>query len=205
MNHFKVKIRKTCKICGDKITGIRYRTYCSKKCRTKANNKKAYKRQREWTRNKRGEFKPGKIQCQICGKYYRQVGTHIYHRHHITAREYRKEYGFDVKRGQLSKDLWKIKKDYVFENGTILNLKKGKINWFKKGQKGIGVYERSEQTLNRLKNLHKFNKNYEQRKCKNDNNDNEFSHRKSKFQHAHIPSGVGRKSSPHSSLGRRLR
>jgi predicted Zn-dependent peptidase len=39
--------------------------------------------------------------------------------------------------------------------GEIENLKKGKRYWFKKGQRGIGNYERSEQTKARLHNAFK--------------------------------------------------
>jgi len=34
---FKVEVRKNCKICGSSLP-LRYRTYCSKKCRDKATN-----------------------------------------------------------------------------------------------------------------------------------------------------------------------
>lgn len=128
--------------------------YCSIKCRYI----KYRDRVNEWQRNRLGQKADNQIQCLICGKWYRQVGTHIIQIHKITAREYREEYGFDVKRGQLPEDLRELKKKQVFENGTVENLKKGKINWFKKGQKGVGIYKRSEQTMERLKNLHKLRK-----------------------------------------------
>ena len=71
--------------------------------------------------------------------------------HHITAREYRKEFGFDVKRGQLTEEDKKILRENVFRTGTIENLKGGKRFWFKKGDKKAGRYPRSQQTLERLK------------------------------------------------------
>jgi hypothetical protein len=108
----------------------------------------------EWHIKRRASLaveSPNKIQCQICGLWYRQVGTHIVQVHKMLAIDYRKEYGFDVKRGQLPDDLRRLKDEYVFENGTVDNLKKGKKYWFKKGDHQAGRYQRSLQTLERLK------------------------------------------------------
>ena len=105
-----------------------------------------------------------KIQCKICGKWYIQVGSHIFQKHKMTAKQYRKEYGFDVKKGQLPENYRKLKSNYVFENGTVNNLKAGEKYKFKKGQKGCGIYNRSQETMERLKNLHKFKKQYEKKK-----------------------------------------
>jgi hypothetical protein len=96
--------------------------------------------------------KNGKIRCEVCKQFYKQVGSHVVQTHAFkTAREYRKKYGFDVKRGQLPKDYRKLKAYHVFNNGTVENLKAGKKYWFKKGDK-IN-YERSPQTIARLKHL----------------------------------------------------
>lgn len=161
---YSVKSRTTCKVCGAPIRGHRYRTYCSKKCRTKFYNDKNYHRIYLWGINNRGKYAPGKIRCLICGRWYRQPGTHIVQRHKITARQYREQYGFDVKRGQLSQDLLELKSRQVFENRTVDNLKVGRKFWFKAGATDIGRYKRSDQTLARLKILHsyrKYNKKYE--------------------------------------------
>lgn len=92
------------------------------------------------------------VQCQVCKKWFRQVGTHVVQIHgYETAREYRKEFGFDVKRGQVPKEYRELKSQRCHENGTINNLKGGQRFWFKKGDKSIGVYERSPQTMRRLK------------------------------------------------------
>ena len=76
----------------------------------------------------------------------------------MTAREYRKQCGFDVKRGQLTEHGREVMREHVFANRTVENLKKGKKYWFYKGQDGIGRYQRSAQTMERLKNLHKLKK-----------------------------------------------
>lgn len=143
-----------CQICKKKIKLNKYAhnvKYCSAKCR----NKKYQPYRTEWTRkrNDRVASKPSskKVKCEICSKYYVQVGTHIVQRHKMTAREYRKELGFDVKRGQIPDWYRVIKSTQAIECGGVKNLKLGKKFWFKKGDKRAGKYKRSEQTLNRLK------------------------------------------------------
>jgi len=40
--NWKIEIRTDCKNCGGPLPNARFRTYCCKKCRIKALNKKAY-------------------------------------------------------------------------------------------------------------------------------------------------------------------
>lgn len=159
---WKVAILLICKVCGEPITKKRFRTYCSKQCRNKFYYKKNGKKNAEWLRNKKDKEASvpdkTKIRCLICGRYYNQVGSHIVQKHNMTAREYREIYGFDVKKGQVSEDLRILYGQQALENGTYKNLKQGIKYWFKKGQKGVGVYQRSDETLERLKLLHKLNK-----------------------------------------------
>ena len=156
--YFTVKSRRACKVCGQSLPTVRHRAYCSKQCRTKFYNKKNYKRIQQWQTDNRAKYAPGKIRCLECGRWYFQVCSHVYWKHGIIGRDYRKLHGLDVKRGILPDFLRELKASQVFENGTVKNLKAGKKNWFKKGQKGVGVYQRSEQTMARLKKLNKFNK-----------------------------------------------
>jgi hypothetical protein len=144
-----------CLICGNHLPH-RFRKFCSKSCRNKFHNKKRRAYQNDWQLkfNQKKLLASGLelIQCQICKKYFRQVGSHIVQKHlYDRARDYREDYGFDVKRGQLPKDLIALKGNHVFNNGTVKNLKVGKKYWFKKGGKGIGLYRRSQQTMDRLK------------------------------------------------------
>ena len=92
------------------------------------------------------------IQCEVCGDWFRQVGTHIRQRHNLTARDYRKIYGFDIKRGQLPPDFKKSKAMQAIKCGGAKNLKLGEKFRFRKGDNWLGNYERSEQTKARLKN-----------------------------------------------------
>jgi hypothetical protein len=68
--------------------------------------------------------------------------------------------GIDQGRGLITKELKKIKRDHVMANGTIQNLITGIKTRYKSGDKRVGNYERSEETLSRLRNLHSFRKVY---------------------------------------------
>ena len=85
-----------------------------------------------------------KIQCLICGLWYRQLGSHVSQIHKIKARDYRIKFGLDSKTGKatLSKDLQKLYAKQAMETGTYKNLEKGKKCRFKKGDKRAGKYER---------------------------------------------------------------
>jgi len=145
---------KKCKICKSKLPK-RFRRYCSAYCRQKYHNHKRLRYHILWQRNNRQKLLLKKykhlIQCLICKKWYRQVGSHIVQTHNCTAREYREDYGFDRKRGQLSDDLRELKAKHVFQNKTVKNLKQGIKYWFKKGDTTLGVYKRSQQTMERLR------------------------------------------------------
>lgn len=152
--NFKVEIRKNCKECGNPLPTVRHRTYCSAKCRNRTTARRYNEYKKEWqkkARDKLAVFSKDKIQCLICGRWYRQVGSHIVQIHKITAREYREQYGFDVKKGQVSDDLRKLYREQVIENGTVKNLKAGKKFRFVKGDSRAGIYKRSIQTVERLK------------------------------------------------------
>lgn len=154
----KVEFRKTCKLCEGEIKIPRFRSYCSNICRSRWHSRANKLTSAEWLRNKkkREAMAPSakKIQCMVCGGWYKQVGSHVVLAHgYETAREYRKEYGFDLKRGQLPEWLRKIKEEHCVENGTIKNLKKGKKFWFKLNDTKAGKYERSPQTLDRLRHM----------------------------------------------------
>ena len=159
--HFTIEIRKTCKVCCG-LLPPRFRTFCSKKCRVYDINQRHRAFQTEWHRKKRNAEalipSKDKIQCLLCGRWYRQVGSHICQVHKMTARDYRAMVGFDVKRGQLPDDLRQLYREQVFENKTVKNLKAGRRFWFVKGDPRAGIYRRSAQTLERLRT--QFKKNY---------------------------------------------
>jgi predicted nucleic acid-binding Zn ribbon protein len=131
--------------------------YCSPKCRNRFYQIKYQKQRSIWQRaryDREAETPdPDKIQCRICGRWYRMIGGHIRNAHKMTAREYRMIYGYDVKRGQLPPDLRELKAEQAIECGGYRNLKIGKRFWFKRGQEGVGRYKRSEQTIARLQDM----------------------------------------------------
>lgn len=149
-------------MCGGDLPNSRYRTYCSAKCRNKRNNQKNAKRGVEWQRAKRdriaSEPSPDKCQCLFCGKWYVQVCSHAYAVHKVTGREYREHFELEVKRGVVPEWYRKLKGDIAIDNETYKNLEEGAKFRFKKGQQGVGVYKRSEITIERLRGLHKTRK-----------------------------------------------
>ena len=92
-----------------------------------------------------------KIKCLDCGKYFTRPCVHVWQVHKISAREYKQRHGLDVGRGILPEKEREIMRQHVKNNGTIENLKRGSKHRFKKNQKGLGKYQRSEQTIERLK------------------------------------------------------
>jgi hypothetical protein len=145
---------KICVVCTKALPKGK-RKYCCVACRTKRNNIKYRSRYNEW-QNKRLQKKllasgEALIECAICHKFFRQVGTHIVQKHgYETARDYRADYGYDLKRGQLPEDYRELKAMHVFNNGTVNNLKHGEPYRFKQGDKKAGKYPRSKQTIARL-------------------------------------------------------
>ncbi len=132
----KIEIRDSCKICGSALPK-RFRTFCSAKCRTKANYQKHKEYRKEYSRKhwekNSGKYSPDKLQCKICGKWFIQLGTHIVQKHSLTAREYREEYNLPVKRGIIPKWYREKKANLCRENKTWKNLIKGKEYRYKKG------------------------------------------------------------------------
>lgn len=141
-SHYQLSERH-CKMCNTLYTPWQWQTrslYCSDKCRNFAGNSA-----------KSRIVDEKKIQCAICWRYYRKPWSHVWNFHGVTAREYREEYGFDVKRWQVTDDLREVLRDNVFSNGTVKNLSKWAVFRFEKWH--TQNYERSEQTLERLRNM----------------------------------------------------
>jgi hypothetical protein len=146
-----VKCKQCKKTFTSKSSHARNVKFCSLHCR----NKFYLPRVSAWARNKADRLaskpSPNKIQCLVCGKWYIQVCTHIFERHHLLAREYKKDFGLDVKRGKIPQWYRQVKAEICKENGTVLKGFEGKKYWWKKGSKIAGRYQRSEETMNRLK------------------------------------------------------
>lgn len=150
-----------CQICGAPVKEG-FLKYCSVKCRNRRNYEKSKHKYKEWQRERRDKIamipSSKKVQCLVCGKWYVQLGSHVVQSHGFkTCREYREHFNLEVKKGIVPKWYKKLKGDQALKNKTYLNLKKGEKYHFKKGAPGVGVYERSPITVERLKVLHKLN------------------------------------------------
>jgi len=80
-----------------------------------------------------------KLKCLICGKRFNHLGSHIWHRHKITAREYKEEFGLPYKMALISTEV-KLKKQDAFEKDRekyLVNIINNKKWQFKKGKSGI--------------------------------------------------------------------
>jgi len=100
-----------------------------------------------------------KLKCLICGKRFNHLGSHIWHRHKITAREYKEEFGLPYKMALISTEV-KLKKQDAFEKdrekylANIINNKKWQ---FKKGKSGIRRISQREREVT-LERILKYNK-----------------------------------------------
>ncbi len=65
----KIEIRADCKVCGGEIVYNRWRTYCSKECRTKRNNQEYKIKQDQWAKEKRDRIK------YLCEYYAKKDAT----------------------------------------------------------------------------------------------------------------------------------
>ena len=108
-----------------------------------------------------------KLKCLICGKYYDHLGSHIWHGHHITAREYKEEFELPYKMALISDTIYQKKRDAFEEHREkyLKNLRKsGKKYQFKKGHSGLRRISEHERKilLERILNVNKRKKKLEQ-------------------------------------------
>jgi len=67
------------------------------------------------------------LKCKICGNYFNHLGSHIWHKHKILAKDYKEIYGLDHKFALITKKLKQKKQRKFWENPIGLkNLKKAK-------------------------------------------------------------------------------
>ena len=91
-------------------------------------------------------------ECLFCHKKFVFLGSHIRQTHKMYMADYKLEFGLDRKRGRTHGQYKELKRKKVFETGTVKNLEKGKKYRFVPGDKSAGRYERSPETIRRLKN-----------------------------------------------------
>lgn len=99
--------------------------------------------------------------CQICGKKFQHLGSHVAKGHKMTAREYKEEFGLDYKFSLISREVLEKKREAFEEDREkyLANLfKHGKKYQFKKGHSNLTRV--SEQSRKRHGNqLQKIRKN----------------------------------------------
>jgi len=133
--------------------------YCHE-CRQEAYKYTEYRTQ--WQREQRDKIatteKKGKIACVFCGKYYIKPVSHAWQVHGMEEREYKDYAGLDHKKGVIPLHHKELLQDHVKANYAEVVaknlLKGGRTTRYKKGGEGIGVYKRSKQTMDRLKESH---------------------------------------------------
>ena len=99
-----------------------------------------------------------KLKCLICGKICDHLGSHCFHKHKMTAREYKTEFELPWKMSLISESVYQKKRDYFDEHRQKflrILLKSGKKHRFKKGHHGLqrtSEYER-EEIIKRIKKV----------------------------------------------------
>lgn len=97
----------------------------------------------------------GKPICEICGKSFKRVIAHVRQKHNMNEREYKKEFGFDLKKGICSKESSELSRDRaIFNYDKVIRknlVEGGKVSRFQKGDPGRTKDMVSEQTRIMLK------------------------------------------------------
>lgn len=97
----------------------------------------------------------GKVVCFECGKWVNSIGTHC-HAHNMTAREYKKKFGFNVSAGLCSKETSKrlsarpnVNRDSEHYKKTLGNFVKKNDPWNKGKKYKVGTIQRQNGTGNK--------------------------------------------------------
>jgi len=97
----------------------------------------------------------GQPKCEICGKFFSRVVSHVRQKHEINEKDYKRQFGFDLKKGICSNESSKKTRLKTLENYDKcirLNLIiKGCETRFNYGHVGRTKERVSEQTRIRLK------------------------------------------------------
>ena len=98
----------------------------------------------------------GKPKCEICGKHFDRVISHVRQKHNMSALDYKLKFGLDTSKGICSEKSRKLSSIKAYENyekviaDNLIN--KGSKTRFKKGCKGRTKEQLSRQSIIRLKN-----------------------------------------------------
>lgn len=97
----------------------------------------------------------GNPKCEVCGKYFTRVLSHVRQKHSMNEKEYKLKFGFDLYKGICSKESSERTRQKTLSNYykcIEVNLKnKGSKTRFTNGHEGRTKDKVSQQTLNSLK------------------------------------------------------
>ena len=106
-----------------------------------------------------------KLKCNLCGKQFNHLGSHIWHAHKVLARDYKAEFGLPYNMALTTPEIREKQQASSLEYKTYeRNFKGSKKFYFKKGKDGhrrISEHERKI-LIERIKNV---NKNMHAEKC----------------------------------------
>lgn len=113
-----------CATCGAECIKM----HCSLKCKNRYYNSKTY-----------NQYEEGKIQCKLCGGWYKKICSHVVQYHDMTSSEYKELAGHNRVGGVMCDASKEIARKRVMENYEVSikeNLvEKGKETRLKKGNK----------------------------------------------------------------------
>ena len=98
------------------------------------------------------------LTCKICHKQFNHLGSHIWHKHKMLAREYKKEFELPYKMSLITPEIKKKKRIKTLLNPTWKkNFSNSKQYQFKKGKTGLRRISEHERKTN-IKRINAVNK-----------------------------------------------
>ncbi len=151
--------RTDCKVCHKPLTSNQL-IYCSDDHREEDYALKQKKRYAD----RASIPSEGKLQCKICGKWYKHLGSHIAHGHKMLAKDYKEEYGLPYKMALISNEVhdkmseafWADPEEAQKRIDKNLQGEGSEGRRFKKGQTGQRRISQHEREVN-LKRILDFN------------------------------------------------
>lgn len=147
---------KLCSKCNKPIERTQHANnvkYCHA-CRSMAYSYREYRR--EWQRQKHAQIAKiatGKVQCLVCGLWYKKPLTHVWQARGLNEKQYKEAHGLERKGIVADSTKEKLQEAVQDNYDRVVRqnlLQKGKPTRYKKGDKTLGKYQRSQQTLERL-------------------------------------------------------
>lgn len=100
-----------------------------------------------------------KLKCKICNKIFKHLGSHVWHKHKVLSRDYKMEFGLDIKTALVTEDIKEKQKEHSRKWKTYVgNFKGSKKYQFKPGARYKSQYISPQQRKRILINLVKMNK-----------------------------------------------